>query len=273
MRFARTVSTALIFLGAAGPAFSWTDATRRRMIDHALKLTPPALQTILERYHDDLVRGMLDPSHEESKEDHRQRTSGEYGMAARMLASRSRQAVTQIGQPGHLGLAVYAMGTAAHYTADVNFPLNGGDGAAGDLAFYASYQRYVERIVGRFPVVLNRRPTPELEEDRLEDFGRAAALRASVYIAPVRAAYTPDGKPRSASAFDERSLPFGVASLCYSHAVNDIARILTHIWSEAGGDVRGQPFAEASRGAVRQPAKVEQRGQPKTQTRPSQRPR
>jgi hypothetical protein len=273
MSFARFVSAALLILLGASPALAWTDATRRRMLDDALKLTPPALASLLGRYHSDLNRGMIDPSREESKEDHRQRTSGEYGLAARMIASRGNQAVTLIGQPGRLSLAVYAMGDVAHYVADVNFPLNDGDGPPGDPIFYASYQSYVERALGRFPVVLERKPSEELRENRLEDFGRAAALRASAYIAPIREAYTPEGRPRSASAFDERSLPFGVASLSYSHAVNDIARVWTHVWKEAGGDMTGLPFAGAVPQTARKPGKAKKDAKPKPPAGAPQRPR
>jgi hypothetical protein len=235
----------LILLAAGGPAFAWTDLTRRRMLDDAVKLTPPALRAVLERYRGDLVDGMLDPSRAESGEDHRQREGG-YGHAARTIGLRCEQAQTLVGKPGRLGLAVYALGNAAHFAADVNFPLNtGGDGRT-DPVFYAAYQRYVETTLGRFPVVLNREDSPELRESRLEDFGRAAARRASAFLPPIQAAYTPDGKPRSASSFDERSLPFGIASLSYSNAVNDIARVWIHVWESVGGDPSGRPFSADS---------------------------
>jgi len=269
---ARILSAALATVLTATPAFAWTDATRLRMVEDALKLTPPALVSLLERYRSDLVRGMVDPSLEESSEEHRQRTSGVYGMAARMIASRSAQAVAVIGQPGRLKIAVYTLGNVAHYIADVNFPLNDGEGPPGDPNFYSSYQQYVEKILGRFPVVLDRKPSEELRENRLEDFGRAVALRASSYIPSIRAAYTAEGKPKSASAFDERSLPFGVASLSYSRAVNDIANVWGHIWREAGGDMKDLPFAEGTQKTVKTGGRVRHNGKPKPAPGASQRP-
>ena len=226
----------------ASPAGAWTDATRRRMVDDAIKMSPPALATVLERYRADLLHGMIDPLGGESGEDHRQHVSGGYGRAAGKIEWHSQQAMTIIGQPGRLRLAIYALGTAAHYVADVNFPLNCGAGPVGDPPFYGDYARYTEKMMGRFPVVLDREPAPALAKNRLEEFGKAAALRASRYVAPIQAAYTPDGKPKSAAAFDEKSLPFGVASLSYSQAVNDIARLWAHVWQRAGGDVQGAPF-------------------------------
>ena len=246
MRFLLTASVVLLTSFWVSPAAAWTDATRRKMLDDAVKMTPPALATILERYRTDLVHGMTDPLRDESGQDHRQRPTGSYGRAAEMIAKHSEQAVTIIGQPGRLRLAVYTLGTAAHYVADVNFPLNCGAGPVGDPVFYADYARYVEKMMKLYPVVLDRKDSPELSKNRLADFGRAAALRSSQYVEAIRPAYTADGKPVSRAAFDEKSIPFGVASLSYSQAVNDIARLWVLLWRRAGGDVQGVPFRQDS---------------------------
>ncbi len=275
MRFAPILSAALLSALVPGPALAWTDAARRRMVDDAMKMTPPALNTVLERYRSQLIHGMLDPSREERGErgeEHRQRTAGGYGKAASLMASRAGQAITIIGQPGRLNLAAYAMGSAAHFVADLDFPLNTGEEAA-DPVFYASYEAYVEKMLGKFPVVLDRSPAPELDARHLEDFGRAVARRASRFIPPIRDAYTPDGKPRSASAFDERSLPFGVASLSYSQSVNDIARVWNYIWRQAGGDVEGLPFPQSPGEKKDGPSKGKEHGKPRSASGTPERPR
>ena len=42
----------------------------------------------------------------------------------------------------------------------------------------------------------------------------------------------------NAASFDDRSTAFGVASVCYSHAISDMANLEFFIWKEAGGNVR-----------------------------------
>jgi len=241
MRFVLAASALLLIGFSSSPAVAWTDATRRRMVDDAIRMTPPALATVLERYRSDLLLGMTDPLKGESGEEHRQHAAGNYGTAADRIALHSKQAVTIIGQPHRLRLAVYAMGTAAHYMADVDFPLNCPPGPVGDPVFYSNYVKYTEKMMPYFLVVLDRKPSPDLAKNRLEAFGKNAALRSSQFVSPIQAAYTPDGKPRSPAHFDEKSVPFGVASLSYSQAVNDIARLWVHLWRSAGGDLGGQP--------------------------------
>ena len=53
---------------------------------------------------------------------------------------------------------------------------------------------------------------------------------------------------------------FGVASLSYSQSVNDIARVWTYIWSQAGGDVEGIPFPQSPGEKPKSPSKVKRRG-------------
>jgi hypothetical protein len=57
------------------------------------------------------------------------------------------------------------------------------------------------------------------------------------------------GTRRTATDFDDRSTAFGVASLCYSHAVSDAVNLYYYIWREAGGDVRAASALRA-RGVV-----------------------
>lgn len=242
MLFGKVAGCVLLAGMLATPAAAWTGPTRQRMVDDAIKMCPPSLATLLEKYRSDLIHGMMDPLSDEAKAEHRQHLPGSYGNAAARIANHAEQAVTIIGQPGRLRLAVYALGTAAHFTADVNFPLNCAAGGVGDPLFYKDYQSYAESMMRRFPVVLDAKPNAPLAKDRFEEFGMASAQRSAGYVSHVRSAYTPAGKRISAAAFDEKSLPFGVASLSYSQAVNDIARLWTHLWLRAGGDVSGQLF-------------------------------
>jgi hypothetical protein len=45
-------------------------------------------------------------------------------------------------------------------------------------------------------------------------------------------------KRGSGATFDDRSTAFGVASVCYSHAITDTVNFYYFIWKEAGGSFR-----------------------------------
>ena len=57
-------------------------------------------------------------------------------------------------------------------------------------------------------------------------------------MALKREEYFRGGVTHTSAEFDDRSTAFGVASVCYSHAVTDLVNLYYYIWREAGGDVR-----------------------------------
>ena len=56
--------------------------------------------------------------------------------------------------------------------------------------------------------------------------------------------------PTPPASLDERSVPFGIASLAYSQAVNDIVRIWASLWRTAGGDPAPAPLPPGTAGAA-----------------------
>ncbi|MBI4242226.1 MAG: hypothetical protein HY613_10945, partial [Candidatus Rokubacteria bacterium] len=117
----------LLLFWPAGPALAWSDATRLRMLSDALKVSPPALRDILERYQEDLTRGMLDPSRHEDEEVHFQDASGKRGLGAAAVARKSEAIRRMMLEQKPLRLVAYELGTLAHLVADVEFPLNASD--------------------------------------------------------------------------------------------------------------------------------------------------
>jgi hypothetical protein len=47
--------------------------------------------------------------------------------------------------------------------------------------------------------------------------------------------------------FDDRSTAFGVASICYSHAITDLVNLYYYIWEQSGGDVRSAASMRTAR--------------------------
>src|SRR6267142_2443050 len=110
----------------------------------------------------------------------------------------------------------------------------------------AHYEKDLQRgMLDRIPFVLDRDAPPALEKDDIRGFVRDIARRAGRNYALIGPAFKDDGTPKSPSALDERSVPFGIASLSYSHSTSDIAWIWRHLWVSINGDMHGTPFLGA----------------------------
>ena len=243
----RARATALI-VAASWPAVlaqSWTDATRTRMIRDALKISPPALREVLQHYEKDLVRGMLDPSRHEDEEVHFQHADGKGGLAGMGIETKTRDILDMLSRRAPFSSVTYEMGVLAHLVADVEFPLSASDADPREPLYRDAYRVYVERMLDKIPFVVDREPPPALEKNDIRGFVKDLARRAARNYALIGPAFKDDGTPKSASALDERSVPFGIASLSYSHATSDIAWIWRHLWVSINGDMRGTPFLGA----------------------------
>ena len=152
------------------------------------------------------------------------------GLAAAAAARVADQAAPLAAQKHGLRKFTYQMGLLAHLVADVNFPLNASEADPREPLYRDAYRNYVETMLERIPYVLNQAPAPALERDGIEAYLIAGAARAARDYPSIGPAFKDDGTPRSAAAVDERSIPFGAASLAYSQAVNDIVRLWERVW-------------------------------------------
>ena len=234
----------LAVLWPAPRAFCWTDATRARMIEDALKASPPSLRAVLEAHERRLIRGMLDPSRREGEEVHYQHPEGRGGMAAAGVAFKVRKVRELLLERRSLRRFVYEMGTLAHLVSDASFPLNVSDADSREPLYREAYRRYVEKVLVRIPFVLDRSRAGELEDGDVERFIMTNVRRAEPNYALIGPAYKDDGTPVTPRALDERSVPFGVASLAYSEAVTGIVLIWRRVWISVNGDMTGTPFLD-----------------------------
>lgn len=244
-RRARATAFLLFLSWPAALAQSWTDATRTRMIHDALKISPPALRTILEHYEKDLVRGMLDPSRHETEEVHYQYADGKGGLAAVAIDRKVRDIRDLLSKHAPFNRVTYEMGVLSHLVSDVEFPLSASDADPREPLYRDAYRQYIERVLDRIPFVVDRDSPPSLEKDDIKGFVNDIARRAGKNYALIGPAFKDDGSPKSPAALDERSVPFGVASISYSHSTSDISWIWRHLWSTIHGDMNGTPYLGA----------------------------
>jgi hypothetical protein len=214
---------AILFLAAALPAFAWTRAADHRIASKGAELGPPDLRLVIERFNDSYMRGVDMALADEGSEIHRAKLRARIEAEARAIAM-----MIKTNKP--MVQAVERLGILAHLVADANNPFHHGED---DAAKRADFARFFERRLDRFPTVfygIDKQLALAPVLDRT--FARTAKF------VPLMAEEYTRG---SAATFDDRSTAFGVASVCYSRAVTDIANLHYIIWKEAGGSVRRMP--------------------------------
>jgi len=207
-------------------ANAWTRTSDRQIGTRAAQLAPRDLRLLIYRFHNQYTAGIDRALSEETADAHRAqlRERIEKETAAIVMMLRNRQPMQQV---------VFRLGMLAHFVGDANNPWH--VATAEDLeSSHGDFEHYFERRMERFPTVFYgldpRFALPQYLDRTLHRTANFAPLMSEEYFR--------GGSRHTSSDFDDRSTAFGVASICYSHAITDIVNVDYYIWRQAGGDVR-----------------------------------
>ncbi len=232
---------ALLVVVASTPVSAWTAATRVVMIDDAIKLMPPSLRKVLEKRRNDVRRGMLEPMTQEDALAHRPPWDG--GALEASVDAAARDLVSGATTRVSFHDVARRFGVLAHFVADAGFPpaAAGADGSSR----YAHFAALCETRRPRFPLVFYGHGNDALAKDDFKAFTLQILERARTEDANLARAYADAPSWTDAAAFDDRSVPFAIASLSYSRTVTDIVEAWLAAWRECHGDLEGTPYQGA----------------------------
>jgi hypothetical protein len=243
MRALRFVFLALLSVSLPAEALAWTAATRVVMIDDAVKLMPSTLRSVLEKRKNDILRGMLEPMMQEDAPPHRPAWDG--GALPASVSAAAHDLVS--GTASHASFRDIArrFGVLAHFVADAGFPPQAA--GAGGAARYAHFAALCENRRARFPLVFYGHDNDALLKDDFIAFTSGVLERARKEDGNLARAYAEAPSWDDPPSFDDRSVPFAIASLSYSHTVTDIVQAWLAAWRDCQGDLGGTPYAGAKR--------------------------
>ena len=228
---------AAVLVAAHGASFAFDSQGRARIAIDAIRLAPPALARQINRNRDALLKG--------ARQVTPPRTPAE---AQQWIAAEADRAVAMIDTHRPFLEISGVLGRLAGALTCLNNPL-WGEASEPDRTDAQRFSVYFEDHMDRFPLVHARGGPPATDRQGLAGLAAAIRLRYEDDRQRLRLAYhPPDGGSIQPADFDERSVPFAIASLAYSNAVNDVAIVWIDIWRRANGDLTGTPFLAASPG-------------------------
>jgi len=198
-------------------AHAWTLKGDRRIAAAGAKLAPPDLLLVIKKFNKDYARGIAGAVAAEPHDAH--------GAELRArIDAQSKKVIAMLKANQPMSAVVEQLGVLAHLVANANNPFHVSDDNA---ASHDDFESYFEARMEKFPLVFYG-PESNL---KLTSYLDRILSRTTRFVPLMREEY---GRGNS-QTFDDHSTAFGVASVCYSHAVTDTANVFSYIWREAGG--------------------------------------
>jgi hypothetical protein len=202
---------------------------------------PPALQRTLRRHERALRQGAQDERRRSSAALHAEDVEPGDGPAERLAASVARISALLDGH-APLHQIAWEMGAASHLIADLSNPFRTVPRDEQAATFEPRFLDYVEEQLPHLRIVFTSYEHPLLEQGDVTGFGRLLAGSSRSYIDDIVGSFRRFDETGDPSYRDQRSIPFGVASLSFSRTVTDTARVWLRAWRQAHGDISGLPY-------------------------------
>ncbi len=236
-RLAAAVVLALA-CGDGAEVRAFTPETRVRIVDEAIRLMPKSLRLALERHREAVLRGALEPLREEDGAPHRPPRDG--GTLPDATAAEAEAVIAAVGEPAPFEEVCRRFGRLAHFVTDAGSPPLAA-GREGESR-YGHFARYTAEKLPKFPLVFHGHDDPALARGDFSAFTRSVLEQARGEDRNLARVYAVAGDPPGPAFFDDRSIPFAVASLAWSRTVTHVVRAWLAAWERAGGDMGRTPY-------------------------------
>jgi len=232
----------LLLLFLTIPLHAWTRASDQKIAREGIERAPRDLRLILDRYAPEFQRGLQKAQADEGSAEHHYFVLSRTGNLRQRIELETKAIVGMLRGKQSMAVIAERLGMLSHLIADANNPFHIANDDPRLGVAHDDFEQYFERRMARFPTHdygLDTHFQPGSYFDRT--FARTAR-----FYPLMSEEYFRGGETHTSADFDDRSTAFGVASVCYSHAVTDLANLYYFIWKEAGGDVRAAAIQRSS---------------------------
>lgn len=220
----------VVALVSAALSVAWSGPTTRHVAWSAVEFLPPDLAALVRlnhrRFDAGIGRGLASDS---------AWRAGYPGKLSQALEAEAEKCARDLRVPIPLDDLVENLGVLAVRVLDANDPLAVAHDDPREGLYAAEYSRYVESILDRVRLVYYGPDSGLTTSSGASATISNAMLRSRGLYVHVGAEFFRTGNLRSATAFDDRSLAFGVAGVALSRGLTDFANLGSWIWRGGGG--------------------------------------
>jgi len=159
------------------------------------------------------------------------------GLSPKLIADNACRSVQMIRKRRPLSQVFALFGEIAFQVAESFNPLNTDNGDQQEIYYYQAYELFVEQFSPEFRLIFRPCNVLPMEQNSLERELEVRLTKLNTLYGPLTREYRQrlaEGKPFD---FGYQSIPFGIAMISYSNAVQTVVDLWCSIWKAAGGEL------------------------------------
>jgi len=219
-----------VALLAAPLNVAWSPQTTREIAWRAVEFFPPDLARHVRKNH-----RLYDQGIQEGLAAPPAWRAGPPGHLQEALVHQAERCARDLRRPVALSELVRQLGTLAVRVADANDPLAVAHDDAREPAYAAAYDAYVDSILDRVRIIYYGQDHSITRNVALQALAANMMNRSRSFYVLVGDEFYRSGSLRSWKTFDDLSVTFGIAGICLSHAMTDLANLADWVWGAGGG--------------------------------------
>jgi len=231
-RLSNRVAAGVILCCAAFVSLGWSGVTVRHVAWRAVQFFPPDLARQVYRHHDrfeaGLQRGLTAPP---------AWRAGPPGVLEAALESQALSCRRALREPVALADLVEQLGVLAVCTLDANDPLAVAHSDPREPLYATAYLSYTDAVRNRIKLVYYGADAELVFGNQLHRSIATTLARTRELYGYVGQEFYRTGVLRDWRSFDDRSVAFGVAAICLSRGMTDLANFAAWVWKGGGGFV------------------------------------
>jgi hypothetical protein len=231
----------LFFLFVSPNAESWSAKTYQLIVVKSVEVMPFSFRHIVLKHQEEILDGSLHPDQlGESK--HTYDLQKKTGTIQQRVDELVKTIPKNIYNHAPFSDVCRDLGRLSHYMSDLNDPLLLSDRDTRESTYHDDFAIYAENNIPLFPWIFSGHENSALKKDQVDAYIYQIASNTAQYYSQIGDAYYPEGQLVSSATFDPKSLPFGIASLGYSHSIESTVQIWFYVWRKSHGDITYTPF-------------------------------